>query len=54
MQGYTKRHTWTTKAAAQSQAKQLKKQYKSVRVVKETGVFVNDVKYVVYTKGCKK
>lgn len=54
LEGYTKRHAWSSKQAAQHQAKNLKSQYKSVRVVKKQGVFVNDVQYVVYTKGSKR
>jgi hypothetical protein len=54
LQGYTRRHSWDNKSAAQNQAKNLKSQFKSVRVVRESGVFVNDVRYVVYTKGSKR
>lgn len=51
--GYTERHSWSSKDAAQNQAKQLKKQYTSVRVVKKTNMF-NETKYTVYTKGSKR
>lgn len=53
LSGYTERHSWSTKSAAQYQAQQLKKQYKSVRVVKKTNMF-NETNYTVFTKGSKR